>query len=205
MLGYRVASLSDVNKAGLLQIKPKINQNAIIIPADSLVYVIVDLSTWLLLAVTVSALVNLQQMKVKVLACRCDYVRFPHGCPFFPRLLLNSATVLHRCTSYPLRCSYMLFLVLGTGEIEIYCCHDTTTLIWRHLVYFVLWFRESELWTFTRLREIITNMKFLELFGRLKSVVIGMIHVKALPGITARLLRCEIISEIRTLKSLKHY
>lgn len=54
-------------------------------------------------------------------------------------------------------------------------------------------------------REIITNMRFLELFGRLKSVVIGMIHVKALPGITARLLRCEIISEICTLKSLKHY
>lgn len=26
------------------------------------------------------------------------------------------------------------------------------------------------------------RMKFLELFGRLKSVVIGMIHVKALPG-----------------------
>ncbi len=26
------------------------------------------------------------------------------------------------------------------------------------------------------------NMKFLDLFGRLKSVVIGMIHVKALPG-----------------------
>lgn len=164
MLGYRVASPSDVNKAGLLQIKPKINQNAIIIPADSLVFVIVDLSTWLLLAVTVSALVNLQQMKVKVLACRCDYVRFPHGCPFFPRLLLNSATVLHRCTSYPLRCSYMLFLVPGTGEIEIYCCHDTTTLIWRHLVDFVLWFRERELWTFTWLPR---NHHQHEVFGAL--------------------------------------
>lgn len=29
------------------------------------------------------------------------------------------------------------------------------------------------------------TMKFLDLFGRIKSVVIGMIHVKALPGMTA--------------------
>ncbi|XP_035768651.1 uncharacterized protein F13E9.13, mitochondrial [Neolamprologus brichardi] len=38
-------------------------------------------------------------------------------------------------------------------------------------------------------------MKFLELFGRLKSVVIGMIHVKALPGSPLGSLKMSEISE----------
>lgn len=58
MLGYRVASPSDVNKAVLLQIKAKIKQNAAIALAGSPVYVRVVLSARLWRVVTVAASTN---------------------------------------------------------------------------------------------------------------------------------------------------
>lgn len=58
MLGYRVASPSDVNKAVPLQIKAEIKQNAAITPAGRAVYARVVLSARLWRVVTVAASTN---------------------------------------------------------------------------------------------------------------------------------------------------
>lgn len=58
MLGYRVASPSDVNKAVPLQIKAKIKRNAAIRASGGPVYVRVVLSARLWRVVTVGASIN---------------------------------------------------------------------------------------------------------------------------------------------------
>lgn len=58
MLGYRMASRSDVNKAVLAQIKPKIKHITAILPWGRRLYAFVVLGRWLLRAVTTAASIN---------------------------------------------------------------------------------------------------------------------------------------------------
>lgn len=105
-----------------------------------------DLGACLLGAVTLAASIHLRGNQVKVLACRCDYVRFPHGRRFFPRLLFGSTTVPDRDHSGPLRCSQVPFLVPGLKYIVVM----TLLSYFDDLLLFTLRFRESELWTGSR-------------------------------------------------------